>query len=251
MPRRLPADKKKRGLAILAIQKGIEATFSESDWKELGYLTGTYEWIDSHPRLLRSLRWGDHDYAGHVLDAIEHILEHDPANLDALIENPKVHDWLSSYKPDALTDIGEPTAPIAQPPLAVSSAAVDQALKDAEVLIATSGPSSAVDRIHTALHGYLIALCDVRGIPYNPEPSLTALFKALRQHHPGLQVPSGAPAQVTQILNALANIVHVINELRNQASLAHPNQILLGPGEATVAINATRTVFAYLNSKCT
>ena len=251
MPRRLPADKKKRSLAILAIQKAIEATFSESDWKELGYLTGTYEWIDSHPRLLRSLNWGDQDYAGHVLDAIEHILEQDPANLDALIDNRKVHDWLSSHKPDALTDIGEPTAPIAQPPLAVSSAAVDQALKDAEVLISASGPSSAVDRLHTALHGYMIALCDGRGIPYNPEPSLTALFKALRQHHPGLQVPSGAPGQVTQILNALANVVHVINELRNQASLAHPNQTLLGPEEATLAINATRTVFAYLNSKCT
>lgn len=251
MPRRLPADKRKRDLAILAIQKAVEATFNESDWKELGYLTGTYEWIEHHGRLLRSLNWGDSDYPGHVLDAVERILEQDPANLDVLIDHAKIHAWLSEHNPAALGDIGEPAVPVAQPALAVSSATVDRALDDAEVLIRTTGPTSAVDRLHTALHGYLIALCDARAIPYNPDPSLTELFKALRQHHPSLQTTGGSQSQIMQIVNALANIVHVLNELRNQASVAHPNPTLLGPEEATLAINATRTIFSYLNTKCT
>ena len=251
MSRRLPADRKKRDLAILAIQKAIEATFNESDWKELGYLTGTYEWIENHGRLLRSLSWGDSDYGGHVLDAVEHILEQDPANLDVLIEHSKIHAWLSEHRPGALADIGEPGAPVAQPPLAVSSDTVNRALDDAEVLIRTTGPTSAVDRLHTALHGYLIALCDARAIPYNPDPSLTELFKALRQHHPGLQNTGGSQRQIMQVVNSFANIVHVLNELRNQASVAHPNPTLLGPEEATLAINATRTIFTYLNAKCT
>ena len=41
----------------------------------------------------------------------------------------------------------------------------------------------------------------------------------------------------------------LVNELRNQASVAHPNKDVLGPEEAMIAINATRTIFGYLNSK--
>jgi hypothetical protein len=96
-----------------------------------------------------------------------------------------------------------------------------------------------------------MALCDARAIPYKPDPSLTELFKALRQHHPGLRNTGGSHTQIMQIVNSFANIVHVLNELRNQASIAHPNPTLLGPEEATLAINATRTIFTYLNAKCT
>lgn len=99
MSRRLPTDKKSRGQAILAIQKAIESEFDESDWKGLGYQTGTSEWIKSHPRLLRSLQWGDDDYAGHILDAVEQCLEEDPANLDVLVDHAKIHDWLTKHTP--------------------------------------------------------------------------------------------------------------------------------------------------------
>jgi hypothetical protein len=75
MARKLPPDKIKRNLVVLAIQKAIQETFSDSDWKELGYRTGADELIDKHPRLIRSLHWGDSDYAGHVLDMIEYILK--------------------------------------------------------------------------------------------------------------------------------------------------------------------------------
>ncbi len=54
-------------------------------------------------------------------------------------------------------------------------------------LINSTGPSSAVDRVHTALHGYMIAACDASGIAYNPDPGITELVKLLRKHHPGLQ----------------------------------------------------------------
>lgn len=68
-----------RGKKILIIGRAIEAVFSSSEWTELGYMTGTDEWIDRHPRLLRSLRWGDADYKGYVLDAVALILDKDPS----------------------------------------------------------------------------------------------------------------------------------------------------------------------------
>jgi AbiJ-like protein len=105
MGRKLPADNKKRNLVILGIKKAIHATFDESAWKELGYRTGTQDWIKSHGRLLRSLSWGDEDYEGHVLDAIEHILEADPANLDELLDTPSIAQWLKQNDPPALANV--------------------------------------------------------------------------------------------------------------------------------------------------
>lgn len=45
-----------------------------SKWTELGLLTDTSDQIDAHSRLLRSLRFNDDDYAGHVLDFVPALL---------------------------------------------------------------------------------------------------------------------------------------------------------------------------------
>ena len=250
MPRKFPSDRKQRNLVVLAIQKAIDKTFNESDWKELGYRTGIDDWIERHPRLLRSLSWGDPDYGGHVLDAIEHVLEIDAANLDVLLAHPLIAKWLSENDPAALAAVGVGAAvAVPVPILTTSSEAVERALRDAEALINSTGPSSAVDRVHTALHAYMIATCDTAGIPYNPDPGITELLKLMRKHHPGLQSIGAQSANVLQILQGFASIVHVLNELRNRASGAHPNAEVLGPDEAMLVINGTRTLFGYLNAK--
>jgi hypothetical protein len=97
----------------------------------------------------------------------------------------------------------------------------------------------------------MIAVCDSAGITYNPDPSLTELFKGIRQHHTALQNLGPQASQVVQILQGFASIVHVINELRNRASGAHPNLTVLGADEAMLVINGTRTIFGYLNAKLT
>lgn len=254
MARKLPPDKKKRNQIIIGIKNAIHATFDESMWKDLGYRTGTQDWIASHPRLLRSLSWGDSDYEGHVLDAIEKILEEDPSNLDELLDTPAIADWLKEKDAASLAGIiggpdGGPAPAVAQPTLKVSSKAVESALADADALLKSKGPSSAIDRVHTALHGYLLAICDAAGIPYNPDPSVMELFKAIRQHHPKMQSLGPHAAHVKQILQGCASQIHVINELRNHASGAHPNKDVLAPEEAMLVINATSTIFWYLNSK--
>jgi hypothetical protein len=43
-------------------------------WRELGLLTDTTDLIDNHPRLLRSLHFGDDDYDGHVLAMVGDVL---------------------------------------------------------------------------------------------------------------------------------------------------------------------------------
>jgi hypothetical protein len=130
----------------------------------------------------------------------------------------------------------------------ITTSVVERAIADAETLLRTSGATSGVDRIHTALHGYLVAVCADAGITHAVNPSLTELFKLLKQH-PGLAVRTGHSSEIGRILRAFGNVLDSLNTLRNQASVAHPNAALLGQDKALLAINAARTVLHYLDSR--
>lgn len=63
------------GKRILALRGRVVAEFSTGDWHEVGLLTGFSDLISDHRRLLRSLSFGDEDYAGNALEVIKHIAE--------------------------------------------------------------------------------------------------------------------------------------------------------------------------------
>lgn len=65
------------GKRILALREKVVAEFNAGDWEEVGLLTGLSDLISNHPRLLRSLSWGDEDYAGNALTIIKRIAEQD------------------------------------------------------------------------------------------------------------------------------------------------------------------------------
>jgi hypothetical protein len=134
---------------ILALARAAESTFSSSEWTEVGYLTATDEWIDRHPRLLRSLSWGDSDYKGHVFDTIAHILDKDEANLKRLVGYEPIATWLKTNEPGLYQALVANAEGIAVPDV-VPAAASEAALADAQTLLETRGPTSAVDRVHTA-----------------------------------------------------------------------------------------------------
>ena len=69
---------KELGKQIIALRQSIVANFNAGHWEEVGLLSGHSETIDNHPRLLRSLSWGDEDYAGNVLAVLRQIAEEDP-----------------------------------------------------------------------------------------------------------------------------------------------------------------------------
>ena len=242
---------RRRDALILAIKEAILERFDDSDWKDLGYLTGASQYVNNHPRLLRSLRFGDDDYSGNVLDALEHILGTDRGNLGVLLDDKQIQDWLRHRRPDLFVEFVSDIQPrtIDAPQLAVTSLTVDRAFSDAETLIRTSGATSAVDRVHTALHGYLLAVCQKANITHSEDADITKLFKVLRTNHPALQNLGPRPDDVTSTLKTLSNVVDKLNPARNQHSLAHPNPVLLEEPEALLVINAARTVLHYLNDK--
>jgi hypothetical protein len=130
----------------------------------------------------------------------------------------------------------------------INSAVVERAIGNVEALIQTSGAVSRVDRIHTALHGYLRAVCDVENIVYGKDDSMTKLLKLLRQHHPALRNLGARSQDIERILQSSASIMDALNPIRNNASVAHPNKDLLNK-EAMLVINVMRTLLHYLDAK--
>jgi hypothetical protein len=143
----------------------------------------------------------------------------------------------------------EKASPIPSPNLQITSATVEKAIRDTEILIQADSPISGVDRIHTALHGYMCAVCDKAKIPYSKDDGMAKLFKMLRQNHPSLTNLGPRSQDIERILQSSASILDALNPIRNNASIVHPNQVLLENEEAMLVINVARTLLQYLNSK--
>src|SRR5205814_10357095 len=118
------------------------------------------ELIEEHPRLLRSLQWGDEDYGAKVLEVVELLLDRDPGNARTLLDHPKIERWIKKHEP-ALHAETKGVAPV-QPFRPVSPGRreeVERALEDAETLVKNHGAARAIDRVHTAFHAYLLGAC--------------------------------------------------------------------------------------------
>jgi hypothetical protein len=138
---------------------------------------------------------------------------------------------------------------VATPPLLITSETVIEALKDAETLLKIRGPKSAVDRAHTALHGYLKRLCQDRGEILPGDPSLTYIFKILREKFPEFATNIPHDSEAKKVFGSMASALDSLNTIRNRATLAHPNELLLDAPEAMLYINLSLAVLVYIESK--
>lgn len=138
---------------------------------------------------------------------------------------------------------------VEQPTLRITSEVVERALRDAQELLRATGATSGVDRIHTALHGYLREICGSAGLTASEDAALTELFKKIREGHPAFLEIGPRSEEIMRVLRALANILDSLNPLRNKASVAHPNQSLLPEPEAMLVINAARSILHYVDEK--
>lgn len=69
------------GARLIDLRSRICEGFDANNWEELGLLTGASELITGHPRLLRSLSFGDEDYSSHVLTVLRRLVEQAPQAL--------------------------------------------------------------------------------------------------------------------------------------------------------------------------
>jgi hypothetical protein len=146
-------------------------------------------------------------------------------------------------------DTSENIQSVPPPKLEITSEVVEAALRDAEMLIRSSGPANALDRVHTALHGYLEAICKRAGIVVKEDADITTLFARIRDEHPALKVTDPQTQKMrVSILRGMAQIIDVLNPVRNEKTLAHPNP-LLDEADAMLAINSIRTILHYFDKR--
>lgn len=239
-----------RRVLIPVISEAISKTFDKGDWKSIGYATENEDLIQNHSRLFRSLHWGDEDYEGCVFDVIEHIYDSDDQNIEKLIRNSKVEKWIKSNKPDIYKEYLDKTyVPSFKQREIKPSEIVEKALEDAQTLLTSSGPVSAIDRVHTALHGYLKHQLDLRGINYRSDTGITELYKSLRECVPEIRELGERSEDLNKMLRSLTSVLDALNPIRNRASVAHANESLIGDAEAKFVINIVSSVLHYFDEK--
>ena len=91
-----PEERKK----IAVITKYVIESFSESDWLALGQVTGKLKIISDHPRLLRSLSFGDPDYDSCAAEVLNAIFLEDSNLIPEVIEHFDISLWYQQKDPE-------------------------------------------------------------------------------------------------------------------------------------------------------
>lgn len=208
--------------------------------------SSSHDWADSDmSNHARNAAKDTPNFIGAIYDALEELARADVTvptaqNINQILNKNQVQYQI--INDELVQTVGNVDAPEQSESV---STTVMRALGDAKALIGTIDASSAIDRAHTALHGYLVQLCTDSQIILPSEPTASKAFKELRQHHPALQAYGHRADEVTRVLNSFATSIDAFSTLRNKASLAHVNELLDVP-EATAIVNAMYTIFKYI-----
>ena len=130
--------------------------------------------------------------------------------------------------------------------IASQSGSIHKAIEDAHMFISEEKYESAVDRVHTALHGYLRLLLCQHGISYNEDDSLPALYSKLHGCYVCNIQPSEVGERIKNILRSGSGMINTVNELRNNNTLAHPNNQLIQKREALLVIRLVNAIINYI-----
>lgn len=173
--------------------------------------------------------------------------------LEFFLEDSEFHVERPKFKPQIEEMIrrleGEALPVVSNPTLIFTSDVVERAIADAQALIENTGATSAVDRVHTQLHGYLKEVCRQSGIAFNDDANITAIFRELRTHHQRFQSGANTSQNIDRMIRSLGGILDVFNPIRNRESMSHPNEVLLDEPEAILFINVARSILQYINTK--
>lgn len=123
---------------------------------------------------------------------------------------------------------------------------LSSAIEDAQDFIRQGKYDSAVDRVHTVLHGYIFQLLETRGITANTEDGLPSLFSKLYTAYENNIKPAEVGTRIKAILRSASGMINAVNELRNNNTVAHPNGQLIQKREAQLVIRLVNAIVDYL-----
>lgn len=130
--------------------------------------------------------------------------------------------------------------------IATRSGTIQKAVEDAEVFIREGRYDSAVDRVHTACHGYLRQVLTEHGVAYGADEGLPSLFAKLHGYYGDSIQPADVAERLKTILRSAGGMINAVNELRNNNTIAHPNGQLIQKREAQLVIRLVNAVVDYI-----
>ena len=74
------------GQDLVQLKDAIVQDFDSSNWRELAVLTNMIDEVERHPRLLRSLSFGDPDYNGLALTFLRKMIGQEDEHLDTVVK---------------------------------------------------------------------------------------------------------------------------------------------------------------------
>lgn len=239
---------------ILTLSRVVIDTFDDFRWQELGILTKNLPMIENHPRLRRSLRFGDDDYSGHCLRVLRNIVGDDDAVLNSIEEFAGVEEWLKKKEPDTWRAMyGNNTSPELE--------VIEEAATRLDILELDrhagrirrglrDDPEQAIGSSKELLETVFKSIVSVEGEKANQET--TALVKEAWQKLDldGDGVLQGAPGRETikRTLSNLGQIVQGVSEVRNLYGTGHGRYKSkeLEIVHARLVVNAAITLATYL-----
>ena len=85
---------------VAVIAKYIIESFADSDWFSLGQVTGKLKAITDHPRLFRSLSFGDEDYPYCVAEVLDTIFSEGSSLIPEVIDYFDIDLWYQQKEPE-------------------------------------------------------------------------------------------------------------------------------------------------------
>jgi len=248
-----PEERRKRNAAILALKRAIEATFTKSEWIELGYATNTIDHIEGHPRLLRSLHFRDEDYGSCIFGVLTYMIDAADVNLELIANVVKIPSCIQENDPVAYAEIFGGPLPLVTT-LSAASASLGfpveahiRRIRDA----LPDDPELAVGQTKELLESVFKIVLGETG----PEIGADDMPKLLKRTQAKLgldpkDVDGSAPGSQSfrRLLAALAQIVVSTSELRNLYGTGHGkgDTPQLDRAAAHLIVGAGATLAAYL-----
>lgn len=130
--------------------------------------------------------------------------------------------------------------------IATRTSTIQKALSDADAFMNAGRFDSALDRIHTAFHGYLRQLLTDYEVSYVESDSLPQLYAKLHSFYGNQIQPLEVGNLVKTAMRSATGMVSVLNDARNRHTVVHPNAALIKRREAKLVIQMIKVMVDYI-----
>ncbi|MDF8367957.1 abortive infection family protein [Weissella paramesenteroides] len=125
---------------------------------------------------------------------------------------------------------------------------VVKAISDAEESMISGQYENAIDRVHTAIHGYFRNILAQNGIQFQQDEKINKLYNQIQTLIENEIEPAEVASLVKTTVRSASGIINTLNDSRNRHSLSHPSDSIIGKNEAKLVISMANAIVEYIGN---